>query len=373
VNYRSKQVKSLLGHVRFGRAYYRCESCRWSAFITDEELGLDEGFTPAAKEVIALHGNLEPFEEAATKSLPKSSGIRVSASTVKRVSEAVGDHIQACRKRGETFGPARQWDWHKDAEGRSCAYVGLDATGVAQQGPHGEKAEGRMPWVGTVFNPAPPHTPKSKRVSQSRYVAGLVSLNEIGNQLRRELEHVGGKQADRVIGLTDGGNGLEECLINQVFSGLGPRIFLILDFWHAAQHLHEFAGVLFPRDATRCQQQAETWCHLLKHEGGEKLLAALTSLDLTGSEPTVYEAHRLLTGYVRQNLHRMDYPFYITRGWQIGSGTVESACKNVVGGRLKGSGMRWRPYGTTGMCQLRSLFKSERSLWDAYWSRACAV
>jgi hypothetical protein len=37
----------------------------------------------------------------------------------------------------------------------------------------------------------------------------------------------------------------------------------------------------------------------------------------------------------------MDYPRYRSKGWQIGSGPVESACKTVVGQRLKGPGMRW--------------------------------
>lgn len=77
------------------------------------------------------------------------------------------------------------------------------------------------------------------------------------------------------------------------------------------------------------------------------------------------EAHRLLTGYLRNNLHRTDYPTYLKNGWQIGSGKVESACKSVICQRLKGSGMRWREYGTNGLCQLRALYKSR--LWSHYW------
>ncbi len=37
----------------------------------------------------------------------------------------------------------------------------------------------------------------------------------------------------------------------------------------------------------------------------------------------------------------MEYPEYLARGWCIGSGAVESACKTVVGQRLKLAGMRW--------------------------------
>ena len=56
------------------------------------------------------------------------------------------------------------------------------------------------------------------------------------------------------------------------------------------------------------------------------------------------EAHRQVLGYFANQVHRMDYPAYRAKGWQIGSGSVESACKQV-GHRLKGTGMRWSPEG----------------------------
>lgn len=66
----------------------------------------------------------------------------------------------------------------------------------------------------------------------------------------------------------------------------------------------------------------------------------------------------------------MDYPTYVAKGWLIGSGAVESACKTVVGQRLKLAGMRWREAGTDGICQLRALFKSEPGQWQAFWKRS---
>ena len=53
---------------------------------------------------------------------------------------------------------------------------------------------------------------------------------------------------------------------------------------------------------------------------------------------------------------------------QIGSGPVESACKRVVGQRLKCAGMRWGEPGSDGVCHLRALFLSEKGQWDAYWA-----
>ena len=63
----------------------------------------------------------------------------------------------------------------------------------------------------------------------------------------------------------------------------------------------------------------------------------------------------------------MEYPEYVSEGWQIGSGVVESACKTVVGQRLKLAGMRWGEDGADEMCHLRALFASGEDQWDAYW------
>lgn len=100
--------------------------------------------TPGCREVVSLTGDLEPFAEAAERLLVKLTGLNVSASTVRRVTESVGNDVAARRAAGETLGPVTPWDWEQDAEGKRVAYVGLDATSVPQQGAGGKKAEGRM-------------------------------------------------------------------------------------------------------------------------------------------------------------------------------------------------------------------------------------
>lgn len=370
MEYRRCLATSLLGSVVYSRAYYHCDQCHHGHFPTDEEFGLDQPqkLTLGAREVVAYMGVLEPFEEAAKRTLPRLAGLRVSASTVQRATEDVGADVARRREAGETFGSRDPWDWQADATGAQVAYVSLDATSVPQQGPEGKKADGRMPWVGAVFNPWPKGKRRSQRVWDARYVSGLRSLEEIGGQLRRECQAVGVGEADVVIGLTDGGNGLENCLMD-VLGGLAPRIVFVLDFYHAVEHLREFAK-LWIADETNRQKQMDAWCHMLKHQGGRALLDELNGLSLARLPKAVKEAHRQLVGYLGNNLHRMDYPSYVARGWQIGSGMIEAACKTVVNQRLKLSGMRWREPGTDALCQLRALYKSERHLWPAYWDRS---
>lgn len=358
-----------MGDIVVERAYYHCRTCHHGWFPSDEAFGIAQKQTGAAREVICLSGVLEPFEQAGERVLPRLTGLQVSASTVQRTSEAVGEDVARRRAAGEVFGSQAGWNWNTDNTGRRVAYVSLDATAVLQQGFHAEQAEARMPWVGAVFNPPRPSF-RPARIWDRRYMAGLMSLEELAAQLRRECQAVGLAQADLVVAVTDGGNGLEDCLIN-VLGGLARRIELILDFYHAGEHLREFAKLLLPMEEER-RQQVQRWCHTLKHQGGAALLAELESLDLISASSAIREGHRLLTGYLRANLHRTDYPRYLAAGWHIGSGMIEAACKTVVGQRLKQSGMRWRPSGTTELCQLQALYKSQPELWDHYWRHACA-
>lgn len=366
MNYRATHVTSLFGNVPYERPYYHCASCQSGYFPTDEEMGIEARKTRAAQEVMALAGVTDAYAEAAEKVLAKLSGLNVSKSTLHRTTEAAGEKLAQMRAEGQTIPPKKPWDWHKDAQGRRVAYSSLDATGVPQQGPKHEKTEGRMAWVGCVFNPQPIHEKPRQKLRDARYVAGLMSLEEISFQLRRECQAVEIEKADLIIALTDGGAGLENCLLDAV-AGQMKEIQFILDFFHASEHVHDFAKVFLSGDEAARKAQAEAWCHTLKHQGGEVLLRELEALDLSEAGAEVIESHRQLTGYLRNNLHRTDYPQYIKNGWQIGSGVIESACKSVVGVRMKGPGMRWRPVGTTAMCQLRALYKSTGRLWDQYW------
>jgi hypothetical protein len=361
-------VTSLLGPIKYPRAYYHCDHCLHGWFPTDEELGLTERSTLGAREVISLAGVEDAFAVSAERVLKRLSGISVSASTVQRVTETVGSDLAEHRERGDDITPDESWDWSVDAVGQRVAYVSLDATGVPQQGPHAERADGRMAWVASVFSPAPRDAPVKRRLRRVRYVSGLMSLDQIGRQLRRECQQVGISRADVVIGVTDGGQGLEDCLVETALAGLARQVVTILDFYHCAEHVSEFLALWC--DPAQVETEGTNWRHRLKHEGGAAVLAELEALDLNGRPETARDSHRKLCGYLRSNLHRTDYPTYLAADWEIGSGEIESACKTIVGQRLKGPGMRWRERGTTAVCQLRALFKSDRNLWTNYWHPA---
>ena len=365
-SHRAHTSSSLVGFIRYQRAYYLCRACGKGLFPFDDVAGLTtRDLTPALERVATLAGAVADSFEKAAELLEEMSGCRLSESTVERTTEDAGARLADAVTAGTTFGPKEDWAWHKDFDGKTCAYVELDATGVRQQGEGGGPAEGRMAYVGMVCNPCPEWLwPGEKpQPMQARYLSGLYGLERFAPLLRAPAGHVGMDRAERWIGLTDGGNGLEDRLRENF-----PRVeAVILDFFHPAEKLTGLARLLHPQDEGRAEDQARAWRHLLKDEGGALLAAVLREWEWP-RRPGLREAVDELIGYLDRHAHRMEYPEYLAHGWCIGSGAVESACKTVVGQRLKLAGMRWGEDGAHAVCHLRALYRSEKGQWEAFWS-----
>jgi hypothetical protein len=225
-----------------------------------------------------------------------------------------------------------------------------------------------MAAVGMVYNPVPEDPARWDRprgrppAFRARYVAGLAGQASLAEPLRRQAAQVGMDSAQRWIALSDAGAGVEDLLA----ANFGRVEAVILDFYHAAEHLGDLARALYPSDEATRTQWFEQWCHRLKHEGGVVVLEQLRALCPDGRE-AVRTVHGEVVGYFENQVHRMDYPTYQAKGWAIGSGPVEAACKTVIGKRMQGGGMRWGADGADEMCHLRALFASGERQWDAYW------
>lgn len=359
----------MLGAMSVERAYYHCEHCHHGTFPWDEKLRLSpHQLTPGAQELTALAGINNSFGEAAERALVKMSGLRLSESTVQRTTEAAGQELGERLEKGAVFGPRQPWQWHQDAQGRTCGYVSVDSTGIAMQGAKpGTEADGRMVYVGMVFNPQPRDAADRDKLAMPcdgvRYLAGLYTLEALGRQLRGQAAHVGMESVDQWIALTDAGSGLEQFMDVNF-----PRAQKILDFRHATDHLEDFVEQYRPGRAGA--KLLTAWCHTLKHAGGQRLLQLAERLKPKQMTAAAAEEHGKLLTFLRNHLHKMDYPHYLRQGWQIASGAVESACKNVINRRLCMGGMRWHEFGGDNVAHLRALYRSDPEQWDQYWAVA---
>lgn len=330
----------------------------------------DQNLTPGAERLATLAGGVADSFEKGSELLDEMAAISLSESTVQRTTEATGERIAAAFAQGHTFGEGKSWDWYLDALGQRVAYASLDATGVRQQGRHGEKADGRMAYVGMIFNPLPDPKrvfdglPKPGARMQARYISGLYPLAEMGPLIRGQAAQVGMDKADIWIALTDGGSGLEAFMETNF-----PRVeVVILDFWHASDYLTKLAKVLHAQDEKKAEEQKDEWKRILKEEGGTTMISVLEHWAWP-ERPGLKSIRDEVMTYFRNQEHRMDYPTYEANGWYIGSGAVESACKTVVNQRLKGAGMRWGKDGSHEVCHVRALYRSEHSQWRAFWQR----
>ena len=326
------------------------------------------------ERLATLCGAVADSFEKGTELLKETAGVRLSESTVQRTTEATGERIATQMQKGRTFGGKASWDWFRDACGQTVGYIAIDATGVRQQGPHGKAADGRMAYVGMIFNPLPDRErvfeglPKPGVSMTARYISGLYPLAEMGPLIRRQGAQVGLDKAEVWVALCDGGAGLAD-FVRENF----PRVeAVILDFYHAAEYLAKLASALHPTDADAALTQTREWSRLLRDEGGDAMIAVLESWDWPKRKGLATVREEVL-GYFRNQVDRMDYPTYEANGWYIGSGAVESACKTVVGQRMKGSGMRWSEPGSHAVCHVRALYRSEPSQWTDFWRRSVAA
>jgi hypothetical protein len=341
-SYQERRVLTAHGAVKVRRAYYYCGRCHQSFLPYDDAVGLIDEISPGLRPLVCLAGTLAPFADAAEDVLKRFSGVRLSASTVLRTTEGEGERLRAQLKEGRMVE-------------QPAAYVGLDAFSVPMQGIRAGKAEHRMLYTALLYTPDKEHT---------RYLVDF-ELDALAEQVRSQARALGIELVSQLIAVTDGGNGLEEALMRYLAADLKT----ILDWYHAAEHLCDFAKVWLGTD----DQAREAWQQetkgILYERGGEALLAHLHAMELPpATSAEVREEFRKLVGYFENNRHRTDYPSYRAKGWDIGSGPTEAGCK-IIGERLKGSGMRWVEDGAATVATLRALYVSGGTLWDGFWSQ----
>lgn len=136
-----------------------------------------------------------------------------------------------------------------------------------------------------------------------------------------------------------------------------PDAVQILDFFHAKEHVCEFANQYF-----RCPDRRAEWveeqCGLLLDDKVGTLIERLEAMPAPTEKQKKMKTS--LVNYYRNNQKRMQYKTFKDRGLLIGSGAIESAHRDVLQQRLKLSGQRWTKNGLQQIANLRVLYKSNK-------------
>jgi len=136
-----------------------------------------------------------------------------------------------------------------------------------------------------------------------------------------------------------------------------------------SEHIWEAARALYGDD-----NAAKHWasrCHgLLRESSGIGLLRYLQhsrrSRGSASGRSGRLEALDSLIDYLRPRLAITDYVEYRQWGFVIGSGMMESMCKQLVGQRLKGNGRQWSKPGAVAMTAL--IAQPINRAWNAFWA-----
>ena len=174
-------------------------------------------------------------------------------------------------------------------------------------------------------------------------------------------------RADQVVAVADGA----EWIARLVEQGLPRgRTTVILDYYHASQHVHQARRAAFGESSPEGRAWAERVLEQLLGRPFEELWQTLAETRSRLRSPAKREALDGLMRYLGQRRAKVDYPAFRAAGLDIGSGPTESMCKSLSR-RMKGIGMRWTAANAESLVALEALHQSD--LWSSYWSSRLAA
>jgi hypothetical protein len=345
---RPKGVQTLVGWITVRRAYYVCPTCGQGHCPLDAALGLArDSLSPGVRRLTCRLGALLPFAEAAT-TLAATTRVRLSASTVRTVTEAVGARreqelaAQIAAAWGQGVPPATGTPPER-------LYVAMDGVRIL-----GTDGGGREVKVGVVV--PVPHRAEGERRAPASYVAGLEPAATFGPRLALEAHRRGLEGAGQVAVLGDGAE-----WIWQLAAEHFPHATPIVDWFHASERIWALGRALFGEGTETTAAWVAGQLARLAQGQAAALAAEWPTLPCRGEAALVRAAQ---VTYFTNQAPRMAYDRYRAAGWDIGSGMVESACKHLIGAREKGPGMRWSEAGAQTVAAVRVLLFNEH--WATY-------
>jgi hypothetical protein len=370
---RGKDLLTILGPVAYERSMFQCPSCQATRYPGDEALDV-VGTTrsPGLRRMMARAGSQSTFKDG-RDDLLIYAGLKVSAKDVERVAEGIGQEMDAWSERERQETPSREE--HPEPEKNiPVMYVSYDGTGVPMtreelKGVRGKQPDGtartREAKLGCVFTQTqtdedgyPIRDPNT-----TTFVGAIETAETFGWRVYGEAWRRGLSQARKVVVLGDGAEWVKN-LAEMHF----PRAILIIDLYHARQHVSGLCRILFGANEKKMERQRRRWWALLDAGRVEKII--LYARRRLPVDPDLKKTAETEIHYLEKNKERMRYVDFRAQALFVGSGVIEAGCKTVIGQRLKQSGMEWTVRGANAIIALRCVMKSNRL--EDYWESRAA-
>jgi hypothetical protein len=219
--------------------------------------------------------------------------------------------------------------------------------------------------VAVVSSYLPGDAQHEPQVLVTTHVATMQKTEAFGKMVKIEAERRGFHTAGETIVMGDGGN-----WIDPLFEREFENCTRIIDWYHAAEHLHACARAVHGTEQPQALAFADELKTLL-NEGRIDAIVATLGRERKKLSAAQSDAGAILNtnmGYFTRHKAHMNYPEFRSKGWPIGSGGVEGAVKQF-NKRVKGSEQFWQEDGVEGILALRALWLSGDGRWDRYWER----
>lgn len=351
---REGQLRTVLGIVRYRRAYYRCQHCGKGHYPLDQALGLRLNAMSAELERLAgMTGVHMPFAQGSAL-FAELALVGLSDQSLDKAAQAYGAEVEQVEKEWQEEARDEETLLRRKREERVPLrlYGAVDATKVHLRG------EAEDPWrdlkLGAWFRARgrPPKQPDGEwRIvaEEVTYYADLCPSSEFSNLLWATGVQRNAQLARELVFLGDGA----EWIWNIVEENF-PRAVQILDWFHACEYLMPVAKAAFDDEA-----QQEAWVEEIKSALWEgRLDEAIHACWELADEQREEDPAEKAANYFQKNRQRMDYPTYRAQGYHIGSGTIESAAKQIGSQRMKVPGARWNEQSARRVAKARAAFLS---------------
>jgi hypothetical protein len=346
ISKREAKVMTVFGWVSYRRSYYGCSSCGEKQNRLDKNWGIHPGeVSPVMSKLLAIAGVDIAFERASRK-IKEFLLVEVSDNTIRKQTQLMGQkqaHLETQwiqESQDETWLQSRERTIESVPE---RLYGSMDGAQV----PIGEEWRElkSLCWYGVITI----YGQEQHKAQEISYHCEIAPAQDFGRLLWATGVKRLADKAKELIFVCDGA-----IWIWRLVSHYFPDAIQIVDWYHACEYLTPIADAVFSQDAERQKwlQKVKDW---LWHGRTQKVIQACRRYFDHG---LAADAARRAVTYYTNNQHRMDYAEYRTKGYSIGSGTVESACKQIATARLKIAGARWTLSGAVATAKARAAWLS---------------
>jgi hypothetical protein len=351
---RRAQVTTLLGPIVLTRAYYSCPHCHRGHAPLDRQLGYRAGSTSAGlDELLALLGATVDSFAAASRLLERLTLVHVCPNLARAATETLGQVLQATEQQAVSAA------WEAGTVPTAVATpprLCLSMDGVMVHTEEGWREYKLGSVYTTATRPSTTHPGREEVYARDvSYVGDVTDAATFGQHLWCEAARRGVLTAQEVVIVADGAHWIWD-LAAEHFA----EATQIVDWYHATHYLWQAAHAVYGEGTPLAKRWAKRRLAELWAGQVPKVLKAL------GKQPQHAAVQEALTYYTNHQ-QRMCYADYRARGLPIGSGTMESGCKQIVTARLKQAGMIWSLAGARAVAAVRTWLKSDR------WHEAVAL